>query len=286
MFLKPCSDLSVGDRFGRWVVVGEPFKVKKGYKKVPVKCDCGITRDVYINNLQKGRTTSCGSCNAIQLGDIFGRLTVIELFAEQGRRKARVRCDCGTEKIVVAYALRSGDTRSCGCLRKEVTSQVKTTHGMTDSRLYCIWSGMIKRCTNPKEPAFERYGAKGIRVCDEWRESFEAFQEWAKSAGYRDDLTIDRIDGRKSYYPENCRFTTRTVQNQNRRKQRNNQSGFIGVHLDKNSGRYRAQASINYRVINLGFYDTSIEAARVRDNFVKRHYEAPMLNFPEEGMKV
>jgi len=285
MTLMTCIDLGVGDRFGRWVVVGKPFKGKKGYKKVRVKCDCGTTRDVDTYNLQTERTTSCGSCNAIQLGDIFGRLTVVELFTEQGRRKARVRCDCGTEKIVVASALQCGDTRSCGCIRKELTSQAKTTHGMADSRLYCIWSGMVRRCTNPKEPAFERYGAKGIRVHDEWRDSFEAFQEWAESAGYRDDLTIDRIDGRKSYSPENCRFTTRAVQNQNRRKQRNNQSGFIGVHLDKNSGRYRAQASISRRGIDLGYFSTPIEAARVRDAYVKKHYESPMLNFPEEGMK-
>jgi hypothetical protein len=142
---------------------------------------------------------------------------------------------------------------------------------------------MVKRCTDPKNPAFDHYGARGIQVHDEWEDSFAAFQRWAEESGYSDELTLDRIDTNDGYYPENCRFTTRKVQSQNCRKGRNNTSGFIGVSGKR--GCYRAYACIDYRLIHLGYYSTPIEAARVRDDFVKEHYEAPMLNFPEEGTK-
>jgi hypothetical protein len=139
---------------------------------------------------------------------------------------------------------------------------------------------MLQRCTDPEHKAYHNYGGRGITLCDEWR-FFEAFQQWAKSAGYADYLTIDRRDNDGNYCPENCRWTTATVQCQNRRKMRSNTSGYIGVSESKRSGRHLAYAYKNDRQIHLGAFDTAIEAAKVRDNYVSEHYESPVLNFQE-----
>lgn len=84
-------------------------------------------------------------------------------------------------------------------------------------RLYTIWIGMKQRCHNEKNPAYPEYGGRGITVCEEWRNNFPAFYAWAMSSGYRDDLSIDRIDNDKGYSPDNCRWETRITQSYNRR---------------------------------------------------------------------
>lgn len=98
--------------------------------------------------------------------------------------------------------------------------QFKPTHGQTETRLYYIWTSMKARCTNPRCKSFKHYGGRGIRVCEEWAQSFEAFQAWALPNGYTDNLTIDRIDNDKGYDPDNCRWVDRTTQSRNRRNNR------------------------------------------------------------------
>ena len=93
----------------------------------------------------------------------------------------------------------------------------KPTHGMSKTRLYREWAGIIYRCTNPKCSSYNRYGAKGVTFCKEWRK-FEPFAEWALSHGYTDDLTIDRINTSKGYEPNNCRWVTVREQNNNTSK--------------------------------------------------------------------
>lgn len=93
----------------------------------------------------------------------------------------------------------------------------KPTHGMSKTRLYREWAGIIYRCTNPKCSSYDRYGAKGVTFCEEWRK-FEPFMEWALANGYADDLTIDRIDMSKGYEPSNCRWVSVREQNNNQAK--------------------------------------------------------------------
>lgn len=148
-------------------------------------------------------------------GQRFGRLVVLK--RDLSYKKAAYwicRCDCGNEATVQSCHLRSGATKSCGCLHME--NAYKTTwekHGDYKTRLYHIWIAMKGRCFNKKN---KRYGGRGITVCPEWSESFEAFRDWALANGYRDNLTLDRKDNDGNYEPSNCRWATQKEQQNNR----------------------------------------------------------------------
>jgi hypothetical protein len=148
-------------------------------------------------------------------GQTFGRLTAIEIAGRKYKTTLwRCRCSCGNETIVFVAYLRSGHTKSCGCLRGEITSQRNYTHGERQTRLYKIWAGMKQRCTNPKIAFFHRYGGRGIKVCEDWN-VFEPFRDWAIANGYRNDLSIDRINNDGNYEPSNCRWITQSSQSRN-----------------------------------------------------------------------
>lgn len=155
-------------------------------------------------------------------GSRYGRLTVLSHEKTPGSKTFwRCRCDCGNEVIVGYGELRYGNTKSCGCLRKEVASlngkTNSTKHGMFGTRLYHIWDSMKARCYNEKHMAYKNYGGRGISICDEWRNSFEAFHTWALENGYSDELTIDRIDVNGNYEPSNCHWITANQQANNKR---------------------------------------------------------------------
>lgn len=152
----------------------------------------------------------------INPGDTFERLTVIkELEKKHGNRRFLCKCVCGNEIQTGSSHLLRGNTKSCGCLRKE--QRHKITHGKSNTPLYAVWNSMKGRCSNPTYHAYENYGARGIKVCDEWSNDFQKFYDWAIGNGYQKGMTIERNDVNGHYEPSNCSWIPKSKQSENRR---------------------------------------------------------------------
>lgn len=142
-------------------------------------------------------------------GEKIGRLTVLERVDKDGKHsKWLCRCDCGKTVVVYGSNLTSQHTKSCGCYNLEqLSKRPKKKSPPGHKRLYNIWQGMRQRCTNPHNSRYNIYGGKGIAVYEGWDE-FGKFKEWALANGYKEELTIDRIDSDKNYEPSNCQWIT------------------------------------------------------------------------------
>lgn len=154
------------------------------------------------------------------IGKTFGFLTVVSTEDPNGMgvaRKAICKCACGNERRIAFNELRVGKAKSCGCKKAERVLAVHTTHGMSKHPLTPIYSAMIQRCNNPKNSRYKDYGARGVRVCDEWQNDISSFFKWALSNGWKKGLQIDRRKNDLGYSPDNCRIVTATVNQRNKR---------------------------------------------------------------------
>ena len=189
------------------------------------------------------------------------------------KRKVRYglyKCSCGGEFKTQIQRIKNGQTKSCGCYRKEAVKKRKTSHGLSRHKLYPVWLGMIQRTTNKKLQNYKYYGEKGINVCNEWKNDFKAFYDWSKNNGYSEGLSIDRINNDGNYEPSNCRWVTKNIQARNTRKIfSNNSSGFRGVRPKNN--KFESSIGVDKKHIHLGYFKTAELAVKTRDEYITKN---------------
>lgn len=182
-------------------------------------------------------------------GQTFNKLYVLEdedYLIKNGRTYFLCQCECGSEpKFVQSYYLKTGHTKSCGCLKHE---EKVFTHGLTKTRLYKIYHMMKRRCYKAQDNSYKNYGGRGISICEEWlneQNGFVNFYNWSMENGYQENLTIDRKDNNGNYKPDNCRWVTIKTQSNNRRS--NNLITIDGI--TKNITQWAEEYGLCYSTI-------------------------------------
>lgn len=258
-----------GQKFGKLFVVERSGKNKFGNVTWRCLCDCGKETIVSSGNLLRGNTKSCGCSKTNDLtGKRYGKIVVVERLStiEHGETLYRCKCDCGNEVILRQSNLTKKHNLSCG---KYGCKKTNKTHGMRNSELYHKYYDIHTRCERKDNPL---YGGRGISVCDEWSgtNGFENFMRWSMENGYKDGLSLDRIDVNGNYCPENCRWVTWDVQAKNKRPLPRNTTGVAGVY--KKDGKYAANISVNGKRYHLGTFTTIAEAAKARKEAEEKYW--------------
>lgn len=220
-----------GQQIGKYSVLAHVGTNSKGETKWKVRCNCGVEKVVDRQAFRKGAVRGCGRCDPHPTnfedlkGTKSGRLVALDYvgyITGHHVSKWRCRCECGAIVIVASARLKPGSkqTLSCGCLRSELLSVRQRTHGQSQKPLYAVWNGMRSRCGNPNNAAYQRYGARGIRVCDKWASSFEAF---AADVGEppTPQHQLDRFPNNDGHYePGNIRWALSKANNRNKTNNR------------------------------------------------------------------
>lgn len=240
-----------GLKFGSLTVIEKTDKRLAGRIVWKCQCDCGNIIEKSGKNLLNGHTRHCPNCKAEDLsGKRFGLLVPLNRIFNHTEDNIQVywlcKCDCGNTTIVTANHLKSGHTRSCGCLQKQIATELCTVHGKSGTRLHTIWRSMLSRCNSSNSGSYRNYGARGIVVCREWKEDFVSFYKWALNSGYKSNLYLERIDNNGNYEPSNC--TWKTYKEQQRNKRTNHFITYNGK--TQTMIEWAEEIGINYATLN------------------------------------
>lgn len=186
---------------------------------------------------------------------------------------------CDLEFQTPPSNIKSTCGKSCSVLLREL----KKPNARSRSRLYRIWCCMKSRCKGHGELAKKYYADRGISVCEKWASSFVAFEEWAKTNGYSDGMSIDRIDGSLGYNPDNCRWATAAQQSQNKAiRQVQKTSKYKGVSWSSERSKWVAQGNANKKFFHIGRFNSEEDAAKAYDTWAREHHgEFAYCNFTE-----
>lgn len=217
------ADSIIGRKYNKLTIIGLYSKDKNGRRLWRCHCDCGGEVKTTLRNLVDSKIKDCG-CSEIKdnlVGKKFGNLTVVKLIPNNCERNCvrtniwLCKCYCGKELEVKGSDLTQRRITSCGCDKEEKREHLSLIK--QEKKLYQVYRSMRDRCNNPNHNDYKRYGGRGIKVCEEWnnRYGFIAFYEWAIKNGYKDNLSLDRINNDGNYEPDNCRWATKKEQSQN-----------------------------------------------------------------------
>jgi hypothetical protein len=181
-------------------------------------------------------------------GKNFGSWSVLEYSHTnpKGNVSWTCKCSCGVVATVSGTNLRFGKTTNCGCLKSSKTAEANKTHGLSKTRVYKIWAGMIQRCTNPNRVAFKYYGERGISVCDRWKDFLCFFEDMGHPPS--DKHSLERMDNDKSYEPSNCKWATAEVQSRNSRNCKLKADQVAVIRLDIEAGQTIASIAKKFKV--------------------------------------
>jgi|688.fasta_scaffold374269_2 hypothetical protein len=187
--------------------------------------------------------------------------------SKQKKRHGIFKCQCGNIFKAQIPQVKSGNTKSCGCYNLARVKEVASTHMLSRHRLYHTWSSIMTRCYAESHPSYTRYGARGISVCDKWKDVAGFIEDMYPT--FKEGLTIDRIDSNGNYEPCNCRWATKATQSSNTTALRiTNTSGYRGIVFSKDRNKWRVRIGVNNKTVYVGQFNTAIEAAIAYDKYV------------------